>query len=615
MIKRFFGILIFILSFLFISKVSATSIDKIVLPYFDKTKPYLILYNKSENNYYIYTDIRTQNNDVDYPYINVFYIESTNILRFYFSKGEYDVGDKIIGYSFKGYKVNGYGSEEFGITNSIKITDDIDVIANTFPIKKSSSDEILYNMQQFSNSSIINDFPSLPVNLSDYDDYFIFNYYDTIYLNLYKDFKGKVGLYLNDDGSFAISNLNSSMTSFYPGNQTGSFTSYEYRNGSWIHGLSYDSIGLTDYSLSNTSILYSSLDIYSNGDSIYRGSYFPAKSVIFKSNFSDFYKDIGILTHTKKPIYYELDDNSYLEGYHLYFRFKYSYPGTYKYEYSIDNGKTFIEFNPMIPNIDKDNVGVTSINQLHLKVFDNNTVIVRVVNKITNNVDIQQKVTINDIDREALLRVKNAINISRNYYKIEEISGIKVVKSEKLIVSVKNIDTENYIYRYSKDNGENWTIVKSLTEFLPYGLEVIITENNTFKFEIRDKKTNELINFAGVDINGIGMTLEEYEDSVLHYTGEDENVIVRFYKQFINEKLPIVNQIKKIIVSFDFENLDTNPPAFDIDLSLFGSKITSSVDFSFYAKYRDYVFSFLKVILAVSTIFKAFKLISEEGGK
>lgn len=642
----------FVISFFALNGVHAkTSLDYLAFPFMGEDYNYIILYNKSEDTYYYYTKPKnkdyndTSNPDTTHYLINKGTVTSADVFRIYMTNP--DRSSKKIGLFTTGWKFNQFGYSK--LTDNMTWISDFsknwEVIANDFPIYDNNNN-LLYSVKEYlPYDSVYDDIPDFPINLTSDDVW-------ALYFSMSKD-RGKNYMLIRYTGPkesidklyYSPSDQSSQHSKRYDSHfgvntirSEGIYNKYlEYYYAysgrpTWTK-TTYSPRICDDYvanclprgtpgglfsmgaDLMKQGILYTSRDLYfiSARDSVYysRHDGMDYDTKIIKANASEYFSKL--ITHSKEPIYYETEDGEKLiEGYHVNFMFKSSDINKYKYEFSINNGKTYTEFNPLIPSADNDFVGVTVANKLHLKVYENTKVSVRVTDIKTGDLFQQDVVEITDVDTKKVSNTKHRIDVWRYYNTTEVVDGVKKVTSEKVRTRVKTVDTDKYVYRYSMDNGKTWKKVKKFEEFLPLGLELIFKENNTYIFEIRNKSDNRLINSKTVVIDGIGMTVEEYENAVLNYNDDEDNKVVKFFKDLMKEKFPIIDQVSNISKLVDVDGLGNNPPSLELDLSFVGGSVINAVDLSFYERYRDYVFLFIKLTVGFITVFRAFKLVSEE---
>lgn len=171
-------------------------------------------------------------------------------------------------------------------------------------------------------------------------------------------------------------------------------------------------------------------------------------------------------------------------------------------------------------------------------------------------------------------------------------------------------NTDNYNYYYSTDSGQNF---QELRDYSIYATDIvkvpfIFKDDARLIIRVTDKNGN-LVNDFPYQI--------EFTKKV-EETDKQDNFLTKIFNS-AKQKFPIFDQIYNLYKTYlGMEFKDEKPPIPKVNLSFLGiNQEYEVIDYTFYDKYRETAFNFVKLGLAMYTMLKLYKIVKSYfgGGK
>ena len=171
-------------------------------------------------------------------------------------------------------------------------------------------------------------------------------------------------------------------------------------------------------------------------------------------------------------------------------------------------------------------------------------------------------------------------------------------------------NTDNYNYYYSTDSGQNF---QELRDYSVYATDIvkvpfIFKDDARLIIRVTDKNGN-LVNDFPYQI--------EFTKKV-EETDKQDNFLTKIFNS-AKQKFPIFDQMYNLYKTYlGMEFKDEKPPIPKVNLSFLGiNQEYEVIDYTFYDKYRETAFNFVKLGLAIYTMLKLYKIVKSYfgGGK
>lgn len=171
-------------------------------------------------------------------------------------------------------------------------------------------------------------------------------------------------------------------------------------------------------------------------------------------------------------------------------------------------------------------------------------------------------------------------------------------------------NTDNYNYYYSTDSGQNF---QELRDYSIYATDIvkvpfIFKDDARLIIRVTDKNGN-LVNDFPYQI--------EFTKKV-EETDKQDNFLTKIFNS-AKQKFPIFDQMYNLYKTYlGMEFKDEKPPIPKVNLSFLGiNQEYEVIDYTFYDKYRETAFNFVKLGLAIYTMLKLYKIVKSYfgGGK
>lgn len=161
---------------------------------------------------------------------------------------------------------------------------------------------------------------------------------------------------------------------------------------------------------------------------------------------------------------------------------------------------------------------------------------------------------------------------------------------------------------------------------------VTVSKNGTLIVKVVRNSDNYTSNFT-LNLDAIGKPKDYLDEALGRENNEDDNVInslISSWKSNVLKAFPIINQISSILdlfKTYNYKNavcLNSNStgfvhtsssgeycvPEFKINFNFIGFKEDFQViNYDFYSKYRDLIFTYIKIFVGVLTFFKVVKIL------
>lgn len=171
-------------------------------------------------------------------------------------------------------------------------------------------------------------------------------------------------------------------------------------------------------------------------------------------------------------------------------------------------------------------------------------------------------------------------------------------------------NTDNYNYYFSTDSGQNF---QELRDYSVYATDIvkvpfIFKDDARLIIRVTDKNGN-LVNDFPYQI--------EFTKKV-EETDKQDNFLTKIFNS-AKQKFPIFDQMYNLYKTYlGMEFKDEKPPIPKVNLSFLGiNQEYEVIDYTFYDKYRETAFNFVKLGLAIYTMLKLYKIVKSYfgGGK
>lgn len=171
-------------------------------------------------------------------------------------------------------------------------------------------------------------------------------------------------------------------------------------------------------------------------------------------------------------------------------------------------------------------------------------------------------------------------------------------------------NTDNYNYYYSTDSGQNF---QELRDYSIYATDIvkvpfIFKDDARLIIRVTDKNGN-LVNDFPYQV--------EFTKKV-EETDKQDNFLTKIFNS-AKQKFPIFDQMYNLYKTYlGMEFKDEKPPIPKVNLSFLGiNQEYEVIDYTFYDKYRETAFNFVKLGLAIYTMLKLYKIVKSYfgGGK
>lgn len=171
-------------------------------------------------------------------------------------------------------------------------------------------------------------------------------------------------------------------------------------------------------------------------------------------------------------------------------------------------------------------------------------------------------------------------------------------------------NTDNYNYYYSTDSGQNF---QELRDYSVYATDIvkvpfIFKDDARLIIRVTDKNGN-LVNDFPYQV--------EFTKKV-EETDKQDNFLTKIFNS-AKQKFPIFDQMYNLYKTYlGMEFKDEKPPIPKVNLSFLGiNQEYEVIDYTFYDKYRETAFNFVKLGLAIYTMLKLYKIVKSYfgGGK